>query len=431
MLKRKKHILVADDDPIYRDIAKDALEKAGHHITEAEDGGKAIALLMDHAFDAAIIDLNMPVAGGLDVIAALRKGTTNATIPVIVITGHDDSSAVEAAYRVGATSFLTKPLNWLLFTPHVEFVLRSGATEKELREANATTAFLSDLKSQMMTALAQEFQSPIKTIFGFSQLINKEVYGPLEPPAYKDMMADISKSADGLNAALLKLMDFGRTLTEHLQIETVPVNARDALSSALSALEAQADRRDVRIVPDVSLAADCFVHADPALLNQALRGVFDNAIRLSPRGASIRVNAAIAPDGDLTVAVSDDGPLIPNDLLVEMNGHAAGKSAVNRPQPSNDVSIKIAKILTEAHHGRMTVESSSLSGNTVRMTIPRVQKSDFVTAPALPAEGASQQRLQRIGQELSQDPRLKSRLAGNLRSPAFAGARDPATEGTR
>jgi CheY-like chemotaxis protein len=164
----KRHILVADDDATYREIATDSLERAGYKVTTAADGGAAIGLLARHVFDAAIVDLDMPVAGGFTVIETLRKDPQNAAIPVIVIKGHDDADAVNRAYRAGATSFLTKPLNWLLFTPHVEFVLRSGDTESELREATATLAFLSDLKSQMMSALAQEFQGPIKPSLVFA-----------------------------------------------------------------------------------------------------------------------------------------------------------------------------------------------------------------------------------------------------------------------
>ncbi|MEQ1670624.1 MAG: hybrid sensor histidine kinase/response regulator [Hyphomicrobium sp.] len=429
MVKRKKHILVADDDAIYRDIARDTLETAGFEIAIAEDGGQAIARLSSQAFDAAIIDLNMPVASGLDVISALRSGSLNATIPVIVITGHDDASAVEAAYRAGATSFLTKPLNWILFTPHVEFVLRCGDTERELREANATTAFLSDLKSQMMSALALEFQSPIKTIFGFSQLIEKEVYGPLSPPAYKDMMSDISRSAHALNAALLKVMDFGRTLTEHLQIEAEPINARDAVRDALAALSEQAGRRSITIVPNVTIGNECTVQADRALLNQALRALLDNAIRMSPRGGSVMLDASMSADGGLSVMVSDDGPPLPGGLLAEVNGARAHKKAVNHPQPSSDVSIKIAKILTEAHQGRLTLETSPSAGNIVRLAIPRARQEDRDEASAAKSDGP--QSLQRISAELAQDLHLKSKLTANLRSAAFAGSREPNIQRSR
>ncbi len=413
MIKKIKHILVADDDPIYRDVAQAALEKSGHIISVAADGGEAIARLENESFDAAIIDLTMPVADGVTVIQTLRNSVLNATIPVIVITGHDDASAVERAYMAGATSFLTKPLNWLLFTPHIDFVLRTGQIENDLREASATAAFLSDLKSEMMAALAKEFQSPIKTIFGFSELIQKEVYGPLMPHAYKDMMADISKSAQSLNAALLKVMDFGNTLSESLQIKSEAVKARDAVLDAIAALEPQASRRDIRIVSDIRIEADAIISADRALLNQALRSIIENAVRLSPRGSEVRLSASFGDDGEMVVSIDDQGPPMPQDLLLEVNGRPRAPAFSTQPV-SSDVSIKIAKILTEAHQGKLTIRSDESLGNVVRLTIPKVRRP-AAQAPVIELMGgtASQQRLQKVGAELLQDPRLREKLTGS------------------
>jgi CheY-like chemotaxis protein len=413
MMKNSKHILVADDDPMYRDVAQATLELAGHRVTIAGDGGAAIALLEDTAFDAAIIDLTMPVADGISVIGALRNGSLNATIPVIVITGHDDAQAVERAYLAGATSFLTKPLNWLLFTPHIEFVLRSGQTEKELREASTTAAFLSDLKSQVMQALAQEFQSPIKTIFGFSELIQREVYGPLVPSQYKEMMADISKSASSLNASLLKVLDFGHTLTQHLDVKSEPINAADCVRDAISAVEPLAQRRGIRIAADYAIAASMQITADRALLNQALRGVIENAIRMSQRDSEIIIRVELSADLGLNVTVSDKGPAHPLDFLLEVNGSIRTTPNFASAPPSSGVSIKIAKVLVEAHKGNLTLKSDTMTGNVVQLTFPRHNKSAGIEPQTQQQSNPTIGRLAQISAELSQDPRLKERLSGN------------------
>jgi two-component system, sensor histidine kinase and response regulator len=428
MSKRSNHILVADDDPIYRGIAQETLEAAGHKVTIASDGGEALAILERQSFDAAIIDLTMPVADGLTVIKTMRSAGLNATIPVIVITGHDDASAVERAYEAGATSFLTKPLNWILFTPHIEFVLRSGETERELRESSATAAFLSDAKSQVMQALAQEFQTPIKTIFGFSELFQKEVYGPLNPPAYKDMMVDISRSANSLNAALLKVMDFGRTLTQNLDIKSEVVKVRDAVLDAVAAMQPAALRRDIRILTECTIHDDASIYADRALLNQALRGIIDNAIRMSSPGSEIDVSGRLAPDGSLLFTVGDEGPAHAQEFLREINGQKPTVARNSSHQQSNAVSVKIAKVLVEAHKGQLSVTSDTMRGNEVRLTIPKSQQGSTAAglAVAPPAKTQSTQdaltQLARISAELAIDPRLKEKLAVNA-SPFKAGSR--------
>ena len=409
MVRKQKHILVADDDPIYRDVATEALQQAGYKVTQAADGGQAYALLDTGDFDAAIIDLTMPVASGIEVIERLRIGANNPTLPVIVITGHDDAGAVENAYKAGATSFLTKPLNWVLFTPHVEFVLRSGQTEKELREANAASAFLSELKSQMMSSLAREFQMPIKTIFGFSELIQKEVYGPMSPPAYRDMIIDISTAANNVNAALLKLMNFGQTLTEQLELNVEAIKTRDAVADAINAMDAVVARRDISLKTNITIDPAAMILADRALLNQALRSMIDNAVRLSPRGGEVTLNAATSPDGNLTVTVSDRGPPVPEELLNDVNGHPRATRAIAGSQETRDVSIKIAKVLAEAHRGSLSISVDSAAGNLVRLEMPkdgRTSQSNLKTPSALPN---ALSRLAEISAELAKDPRVSGK----------------------
>jgi signal transduction histidine kinase len=421
MSKQSNHILVADDDPIYRGIAQDTLEAAGHKVAIACDGGEAITLLSSESFDAAIIDLTMPVADGITVIERLRRGGPNATIPVIVITGHDDAQAVERAYLAGATSFLTKPLNWMLFTPHIEFVLRSGQTEKELREAIATAGFLSETKSQVMQALAQEFQKPIKTIFGFSELFQKEVYGPLSPPAYKDMMSDISRSANVLNAALLKVMDFGRTLTETLELNQEAVKIREAVLDAVSAMQPAAQRRDIRFIVDCTVDDAVVLYADRALLNQAMRGVIDNAIRMSSPGSEVDVSAQIAADGSMVLTVGDQGPAHSPDFLREINNQKRVYSAHSAQQQSSTVSVSIAKVLAEAHKGQISISSDTMRGNEVRLTIPKLRPQSKSATPEAAApmtpntqsNEAAVAKLARISAELAVDQTLKERFAVN------------------
>ena len=410
MKKKQNQILVADDDPVYREVATAALEEAGYHVTIACDGGDALRALKSTPFDIAIVDLTMPVADGVTVIENARLEGPNAHTPIIVITGHDDAAAVENAYKAGATSFLTKPLNWLLFTPHVEFVLRSGQIESELRAATAAAAFLSDLKSQMMSALAREFQAPIKTIFGFSELIRKQAYGPLSPPMYADMALDMGRGAQSLNTSLLKLMDYGRTLTDQLEIKDEPVAICDLMETSLSALALKAERRGVVVNARIDLPPGTTLTADPALLSQAVRGLIDNAIRLAPRDSTVDVIADISDNGAFRIRTTDQGPPVSAELLAEVNASRSARPSVLSQSESRDVGIKIAKILTEAHQGRLDIRSDAEGGNQVRLEIPKERLIGRDTKPKVgtPAStSASLERLAAISDALANDPRVR------------------------
>jgi CheY-like chemotaxis protein len=135
--RRPFSLLVADDDPIIRDAVGIILRTHGYAMTFAENGTDAWEKAGTEEFDLALVDLNMPGINGFDFIARCRASAGLRNLPVIVITGLSDPEACERAFDLGATSYVTKPLNWALFKHTVWYVLRNEAREAEIRELKA------------------------------------------------------------------------------------------------------------------------------------------------------------------------------------------------------------------------------------------------------------------------------------------------------
>ena len=100
-------ILIADDDKNLRMVLKNELTDAGHDVSEAENGKKAIDMLKKDAYDILILDLNMPKLNGIDVL----KKTKKLEIPTetIILTAHATISKAVEAMKLGAYDFITKP----------------------------------------------------------------------------------------------------------------------------------------------------------------------------------------------------------------------------------------------------------------------------------------------------------------------------------
>ena len=112
VVARQKHILIVDDDFAQRDIAGRRLSKLGYITTSAPGTANAIALMDFTDFDLIITDFNMPGGDGLEFIKALRANSRSSKIPIILVTGGDSLSTVNAAYRGGVTDFALKPVSW-------------------------------------------------------------------------------------------------------------------------------------------------------------------------------------------------------------------------------------------------------------------------------------------------------------------------------
>ena len=102
-------LAVVDDDAEVRVALTRLVSSAGFGVETFASGAEFLRSIEDHEPDCVVLDLHMPEMNGFDVQAALAGG--HATVPVIVITGHDTSESRVRAVRLGAKAYLCKPVN--------------------------------------------------------------------------------------------------------------------------------------------------------------------------------------------------------------------------------------------------------------------------------------------------------------------------------
>ncbi len=112
-LRKGLSILVAEDHPVNQKVIRGILESRGHIVHLVEDGDQALDLLGEEQvpFDLMILDLCMPVMGGIDVLNAYHFMERNAPIPAIILTANATEEAIESSRTARARAFLTKPLD--------------------------------------------------------------------------------------------------------------------------------------------------------------------------------------------------------------------------------------------------------------------------------------------------------------------------------
>ncbi len=108
---RRPLVLVVDDDAALRTIISTNLELAGFRILSAADGPSAIALLDDHIPDVVVLDVMMPMMDGYATLGKIRRHATASHVPVIVLTGRNDSNDPVKSLEAGADDFIAKPFS--------------------------------------------------------------------------------------------------------------------------------------------------------------------------------------------------------------------------------------------------------------------------------------------------------------------------------
>ncbi|MGI9260414.1 MAG: putative bifunctional diguanylate cyclase/phosphodiesterase, partial [Woeseiaceae bacterium] len=130
--RRRPVVLVADDDDATRYVIVRTLEHQGFSVAEASSGQDAINAFRDLQPDLILMDVEMPGTNGYQACATIRGSRTGADLPIVMVTGHDDSESIDRAFDVGATDFISKPINWSLIGHRIRYILRGAAHVKKI-----------------------------------------------------------------------------------------------------------------------------------------------------------------------------------------------------------------------------------------------------------------------------------------------------------
>jgi len=130
-----REILLVDDDMVLRGMAVRTLKHAGFSVHAVESGEAGLQAFESGRFDLILLDVMLPGISGFEVCERMRSLPGGVHIPILMLTGLDDTASVDEAFRRGATDFVTKPINWTLLSHRIRFNLRaSGLAEAAMRQ---------------------------------------------------------------------------------------------------------------------------------------------------------------------------------------------------------------------------------------------------------------------------------------------------------
>jgi predicted signal transduction protein with EAL and GGDEF domain/CheY-like chemotaxis protein len=135
-------VLVADDDSILREIAGAMLREAGFDVQTVASGDAAVAACALRLPDIVLLDVEMPDGNGYQACTNIRALPGGADLPIVMVTGCDDTASIDQAYEAGATDFVVKPINWALLVHRIRYVLRGARTIVDLRFSEQKNAAL-------------------------------------------------------------------------------------------------------------------------------------------------------------------------------------------------------------------------------------------------------------------------------------------------
>lgn len=229
---------------------------------------------------------------------------------------------------------------------------------------------LDALKSEFVSTVSHDLRSPLTLMRGYATML--EMVGQLNEQQ-TGYVRKIVSGVESMSRLVNNLLDLGRIEAGvGLQPETVLV--QDVVERVCGALQIQANQKRIQFGFEILPGTAPMLHADQALIGQALHNLLENAIKYTRPDGSTRLRVYSRGE-KITFEVKDSGigisPMDQTRLFEKF--YRAGNQAA-REQPGTGLGLAIVKSIAERHGGTVTLESQLGKGSTFYLTIPLQQK---------------------------------------------------------
>ncbi|APW62253.1 sensor histidine kinase [Paludisphaera borealis] len=385
--RRRPIVLVVDDEVEVLQSLHDLL-RIDYQIVTRDNGEEALAFLAATPDVAAILsDQRMPGMTGVEVLrraAAVRPETTR-----LLFTAFSDLRTVIDAVNLGHVfQYLAKPWDpdelQRAIRQAVErrdLIVEKNRLMAELQAANARLTEANRLKTAFLQVASHELNTPVTVILGLADLW-KLSQGPTASPAEHAWIERINAAAGRLARTvgrMFKLVE-NDDFTHTLSIETVHLET--LIQSTLAALAPYLEARGQDVAVDVQADLEP-IACDPAKIHDVLINLVANAIKFTPDGKTIRIEARDDPDesDSVRVEVQDQGAGValaeqrhlfePFFTGFDTLHHSSGEYQFDKR--GIGLGLCLVKTFVELHGGRVEVATAPGRGSTFAFVLPRRQ----------------------------------------------------------
>jgi signal transduction histidine kinase len=274
-----------------------------------------------------------------------------------------------------------------IFTSYLqEFLIRRDFASAEMLMLEKTRAVqllaaanaANKAKGDFLAIVSHELRTPLNAILGFSEVMQRRMFGPIGSERYIGYIDDIHNAADHLLNIVTDILDLSKAEVGKLSLSEDNISLSEVVDQCCRLVREKAAEGSLalEIVP---IAEPALLRADSRLVKQVFINLLSNAIKFTDPGGDVTVSMARAGDGGWTVSFADSGVGIAEDDLKRiLEPFVQVESAFARKRGGAGLGLPLAKKVMELHGGTLTVASQLGVGTTVSVHFP--------AARTLPAE---------------------------------------------
>jgi len=252
-------------------------------------------------------------------------------------------------------------------------VLQQNSIEREILLLNEQSArkeaeIANRLRDEFMATASHELRTPLNSILGWARLLKD---GHLDTVQGKKAIETIVRNSETQNRLIEDLLDVARIISGKLELHHADLNVGELLTSATGTLEPAAAAKqihiDVNIKPEVNTS---HISGDRDRLRQVFWNLFANAVKFTPNGGNIEVNAEVK-DGTVEVAIADTGAGITPEFLPHVFERFRQDRSTIKRGGGLGLGLAVVRNLAEMHGGSVRAFSEGHGkGSTFTVTLP-------------------------------------------------------------
>jgi two-component system, cell cycle sensor histidine kinase PleC len=225
-------------------------------------------------------------------------------------------------------------------------------------------------KSQFLATMSHELRTPLNAILGFSEVMAKEIMGPLENPTYREYTGNIHASGTHLLNLINEILDLSRIEAGKYELHERAINVRDTLDDCHRLMKLRAENKGLKLIDDFGPGM-APIWADERAIRQICLNLITNAIKFTPRGGVVTISARTDANRGQVICISDNGPGIPAEELPKvLSAFGQGSLAQSSAEGGTGLGLPIVSNLIELHGGTFELKSELRKGTQAIIRIP-------------------------------------------------------------
>jgi signal transduction histidine kinase len=249
-----------------------------------------------------------------------------------------------------------------------ETALKSAVASLELARNEAVKA--SEAKSQFLSNMSHELRTPLNAIIGFSEMIHRQMLGPIAVPRYVEYAQHVFDSGGHLLVQVEEMLDLSDAESGKLTLSRKYVKPGSLLGLSLETLAPFALKSGVTLEILADMGSWPVIDADASKLQQSLINIIHNAIKFTPAKGVVTVCGDCVGDL-LKLTVTDTGVGIRSeDLPLVVRPFHRRKPAFDAAYQGAGLGLPFAKTIIELHGGTLAIQSTQGIGTTVMIELP-------------------------------------------------------------